>query len=552
MIFMYLFLVVGVIFLWMLTAWNKTGYFVYLWQVKQYRFDRMRSQLLEPDGLRILASRFTLPKVALALAGFLALAIDRFGLWFYYAVYLLYAIETLLLLHRARQGKSKFPVLTAKSLLLMLGSFFVPLFLLFALVVIPFLPGISQFLLMLLVIDVALPLIVSVAVAFLNPFTFLARQYVVKKAIRKRGAMKRLIAIGISGNVGKTSTKEFLAHILSLQFMAIKTSGHQNTEIGAARALLRAPINAKMFVAEMGAYRKGDIAEIAQVVKPSIGIITSLGDEHLSLFGSLEGALETEFELARLLPASGHLIVNGDNEFTKKLLQDNSLKAPVFRYSLNDKKASLYASRITQKFEEISFDVHYKNQSAHFYAALLGKHNVSNILAATSAALLLGMKLKDIASAVAKLEPLAHTMRLRRGIGNLIIIDDSYNASPQAIEAAFDYLKIYKNKTRIAIMPSLIELGQKAQLFHEDLGKLLAENVDWAIITDTHYREAIEQGWKEGKGKDGHLLFQAQIKEIAQTLEQIIDEKSVILIEGRVAPEISYMLNHHFYEEAQE
>jgi len=527
-----------IILLWIGIFFNKAGYYLYLWQVKEYRFRRFLAELKEPGGFAIIINR------GFAITALLLIGVIVFPLWpLFYSVTLLYFLEFLLLSWRLIAGQSKLPVFTVKSLLLFLLSFGIPFL---GLVYVPFGTPRDR-LIYLLIADIAAPLIVTFFVILLKPFTYLAKQYIVAQAKARRRAFRNLTAIGISGSVGKTSTKEFLAHILGTKFKVAKTREHQNTEIGAARALLGMRRGTEVFVAEMGAYHKGDIKEISDVVKPAIGIITSLGYEHLALFGSLEATIETELELAYILPSDGTLIVNWDNEYIKKALQDKPPKPRVLTYSTHDKSADLYASDIKEGLETLSFTMHYKGKSEHLEVQLLGKHNVSNILAAAMAGLHLGMKLKDIASAASTLESLAHTMKFYHGIGQMVIIDDSYNASMEAVKAGFAHAKRYKERTRVVIMPSLIELGDKAQDFHKEIGKAAGEIFDFAFITDKKYESAFIAGWKEGGGDATHLFFRSDPTLLAKTLEQIVDEKTLILIEGRVPRAIASMLLHHFY-----
>lgn len=540
MILVYAFFIFGVIFLWMIIAWRNIGYIAYLWQVKQYRWDRMISQLREPGGMRLLLNRSVAVKSIFACIALLLGLAWQLGIWFYYAVYALYILEIGRWI--AQGAKAKFPVLTAKTLVIVIASFILPLWAIFSL---RFLPSIAEFLLWLLIIDIFIPVIVSLAVLILAPFMYAAKQYIVRRAINKRNVLKSLIAIGIGGSVGKTSTKEFLAHILAEKFRVIRTKEHQNTEIGAAKALMRASEDTQVFVAEIGAYRQGDVTEIAHVVKPSIGIITSLGYEHISLFGSLDEILEAEFELAHILDNKGTLIVNADNEYIDKLLQDPSLTCRIVRYSLKKKDAQVYASDITLDTESLAFTVHYKKQAVPLRVNLLGKHNISNILAAIAAALQLGMTLKEITHALTTLTPLPRTMHMKKGINNLIIIDDSYNASSESVNAACEYITLHKDKTRIAIMPSLIELGDKSVAIHEQIGEQLATHFAYAIITDTTYQEALETGWRQAKGKTKRLFFVSTPQDAKNILTRIIDNNSVILIEGRIPGGILRTLSHY-------
>lgn len=510
-------------FFWLIVLWSKTGYYVYLWQVKEYRVDRMLVQLKEPFGYSLIVSKNLLVK-AFLLVLFIFFMVP-IGIGLVAAVYLL---DVVIIGYREIRGGNKFPTLTFKSGTIFLLSWFSMLVWSLA----------GGGIISLLLLDMAVPFIVTLWVLLFKPVTYGVKQCIVQRAKSKRSQYKNLTASGITGSYGKTSAKEFLAHILAAKFKVAKTKEHQNTEIGSARAILDMPPDTEVLVAEMAAYKKGDIAEISQVAKPTIGIITAIGPQHLALFGSLETILETKFELAAALPKGSTLIVNWDNEYIKKYLQLTSYNLQLVKYSIEDKTADVYASDIKVHPDRLEFIVHYQKEKETFQVNLLGEHNVSNILAATAAALILGMNLADISLVAKTILPMPRTMHLHKGAGGIIFIDDSYNASVQGVKAALEYLELYKERKRIMVMPSLIELGEKGFIYHEELGQEIARHCDYAFITDTKFQEAFLRGWKSVRQDDANLHFQSDLKQLSKDVEAVIAEGAVVLFEGRVPHEI--------------
>lgn len=537
-----LFIITISLIFWIIVLWQNIGYYAYVWQIKDYRFSRIAAHLREPYGYSLIFTKHLYLKIILFLALFLRTGTDSEFL--YVIFFIVYFFECLVIFHRAIRGKIKFPLFTAKSFLLIIASFATAI--VFAVLADKKLLFTQSF----VAVDIASPLIVSFWVIILKPISYAAKQYIVRRAVKKRAAFTNLIAIGITGSFGKTSVKEFLAHILASKFRVAKTHHHQNTEVGAAHAILGMRGDTEIFVAEMGAYGRGDIKEISEVVNPTMGIITAIGPQHLGLFGSLDAIVETKFELAEVLPKDGALIVNGDNQYIKRKTKNEKRKTTIqnlklLRYSVSDKNVDIWASEVKEYLEGLEFTVHCGNEKEDFTVNLLGTYNISNILAAAAAALECRMTLREIKKAAETITPLAGTMHLKQGLGGIAIIDDSYNASVDGVKAALDYMKLYKERTRIVIMPSLIELGEKAFLYHEELGREIAQNMNYAFITDTKYREAIWRGWKSVREDDANLVFQSNPGELIKEVKQVIDKKSVILLEGRIHKEIMAFFLHH-------
>ncbi len=532
-----IFIFASLFFLWLIVFLQRSAYYLYLWQVKEYRFDRMLAQLEEPFGLSLIAGRSFYLKLFLIL---LFLFFGGLYALLSLLLLLLYSAEVILTAFRAGKGNLRFPDITPKTSAMFLLIVVTPFFL-----ASPFsYATYISFIIYLLIIDAFTFALVSFWVLFFKPFTFFAKQMIVARAKRKRNNLKNLIAVGITGSYGKTSTKEILAYILSSRYKTAKTKEHQNTEIGSARAILDMSPDTQILVAEMAAYKKGDIEEISHIVKPDIGIITAIGPQHLALFGSMERIIETKFELARALPKNGTLIVNWDNEYIRRTFQVSSFKFQVFKCSLKDKTADIYASDIKIYPERLTFVIHHQEEKEKCEVNLLGKHNISNILAAAGAAITRGMTLKEIALAVKTLSPMPRTMTLRKGKKGVTFIDDTYNSSAGGIRAALEYLTVYKKERRIVIMPSIIELGEKGYVLHEELGQEMAKVCDYAFITDAKFKEAMTRGWKSIKGDEENLHFHDNPMRLAEEAEKNITEESAVLFEGRIPPQVMHYLFH--------
>ena len=280
-----------------------------------------------------------------------------------------------------------------------------------------------------------LPVTTAVSVALITPLSDLIKWLVIILAkIKLLIFHRRLLVIGVTGSYGKTSTKEILAHVLANKFTVAKTPGTNNTLIGVAKTVLgKLPLNAQVFIVEMGAYKIGEIAAICRLVKPKIGILTGINEQHLGLFGSQENIIRAKSELPLALPKTGLAVINGVNPITKKLRIG---KAPVRFY-----------------------------RAGKFKTNLLGFHQQLNISAAITVAQYLGVKEFDLTHIPQFKTAITQT----RGLNGALMINDSYNSNPDGFLAAVKLAETIPAKNKILISPGIIELGSASESVHQRL-----------------------------------------------------------------------------------
>jgi len=367
-----------------------------------------------------------------------------------------------------------------------------------------------------------------------------------RKAEEKISNFKELITIGITGSFGKTSTKEFLSTILSEKFNVLKTKEHQNSEMGISNCILNElNLNHQVFIAEMGAYRKGGIKMLANIVKPKIGIITGVNEQHLATFGSIENLLSAEGgkELIESLPSDGLVIFNGDNKYLKDLYKETFILKRIYSVNKLDlEKAGIepdfWAEDIKVEKRFIHFTVKNKNNEIEYFTInILGAHNVSNILAAITTAYDFGMSLKEISQACLKIKPEQGSIHLFETKSGLNILDSSYSANPDGVIADLNYLSIYPRK-KIIIMPCLIELGKVSKEIHQKIGRKIGEVCDLSIITTKDRYEDIKKGAIESGMKEENIIFDENTDTILERIKNFVSVGDVVLIEGRVSKEL--------------
>jgi len=394
--------------------------------------------------------------------------------------------------------------------------------------------------------DILTPIIISVIVLLFQPFFVLLRNNTLRKAAKKMEKTKLVSGVkvvAITGSYGKTSTKEFLSTILSKKYRVLSTKDHQNSEVGVANCILQdLKPSHQIFIAEVGAYDKGKVKEVCRMLKPKIGIVTGVNEQHLALFGSLDNLLSAEGgrELASALPDGGLLVLNGDNKYCLNLYKNFEGNMPIGAqaklYSLNNKKinSDIWAESITVHKNEISFvAVDKPGEMAHFGVKVLGKQNVQNLLGAILIAKELGMSFGEISKACESISQKQAGMTLEKGKYNLDIIDSSYSANPDGVFADLDYLSIFTNK-KVVVMPCLIELGEKSSEIHEKIGRKVGETCDLAIITSKDKFKEIERGFNETKKNNAKCLLCDKPQDIYSAITLFCKSGDAVLLEGRV------------------
>lgn len=354
------------------------------------------------------------------------------------------------------------------------------------------------------------------------------------KAQAKRLKRKDLTVIGITGSFGKSSVKEFLAHILSAKFNVLKTEKNTNTEIGIAQTILkRLQPDHEVFVCEMGAYKKGEIAVCAQIARPQYGIFTGLNEQHVALFGSLEKTFQAKWELISALPTNGLAVFNGDSPELRGRLKP--AECPSVICSLED--GDVVAEHIEVFSDHLRF--HYKGQVLS--VPLLGRFQILNVLMAIAVAERLGMSLSQIADQVKSLQPPAKTMSLRQ-FDRGFIVDDSYNVNTDGIRAALEHLQQFPDHEKMIVFPGILELGDQTDAVHVQLGKDIAGYVDFAFFTDPNFSLFLSQGaFQSGLSRERVFLTEGP-EDLERALfalfERYPDKKWVILFESRGADSV--------------
>ncbi|MBO4945786.1 MAG: UDP-N-acetylmuramoyl-tripeptide--D-alanyl-D-alanine ligase [Muribaculaceae bacterium] len=325
-----------------------------------------------------------------------------------------------------------------------------------------------------------------------------------------------LTIIGITGSYGKTSTKHYLHRILSEQFDTLMTPGSYNTTMGVIRTVreMLKPYN-EVFIVEMGAKNIGDIKEICDLVRPQMGIITAVGEQHLESFKTIENVQRTKFELVDSLPATGLAVVNNDFPFAANRNVGN---VECIHYAVRSKDGANYvAKEIDYTPQGTTFVMSGPDCELELRTRLVGECNISNLMAAVIIARRLGVPDEKIRYAVEQIEQVEHRLNMKVTPAGITIIDDAFNSNPTGSAMALDVLSHMTSGKRIIVTPGMIELGDRQEELNHEFGRKIASCADIAIIVGEYNREAIVSGIKEG-GMDSSKIHEAETFKAAQAI----------------------------------
>ena len=359
---------------------------------------------------------------------------------------------------------------------------------------------------------------------------------------RKRIKTLQPKIIGITGSYGKTSTKYILHQILSKKYNTLMTPDSYNTPMGICK-VIRGDLLPKheYFIVEMGAYKRGDIRELCHLAPPEVGILTAVGPQHLERFKSIENTARAKYELIEALPPNGLAVINTDNEICAALA-DKTDSVPVIRYGVesngveNTSSLRLRAHNIKQSDRGLTFAVTDEVAgTTEITTRLLGRHNVSNILAAIGVSLQCGMTLNEIREALEALEPVPHRLQLIAGGSGVTVIDDSFNANPEGAKAALEVLTDFvsdKDGKKVLVTPGMVELGEREYDENMQFGSEAAKVCDFVILVGPARTAPILDGLKTANYPEQQVYVAKDLAEAQQQLAKHLKPGDVVLFEN--------------------
>lgn len=335
--------------------------------------------------------------------------------------------------------------------------------------------------------------------------------------------------IGITGSVGKSTTKELVAEVLEQRYRTLKNPGNLNNEIGLPLTLLRLSEGTQVAVLEMGFYVPGEIAFLCELAQPQIGVVTNVGTVHAERAGSQEAIARGKAELVQSLPPApeGTAILNYDDPWVREMATQT--QARVFFYGLSP-NADVWADDVEGLgLDGIRCRLHYRKETIYLRVPLIGRHSVHTVLRAVAVGLVTGLSWQEIVNGLRTGHTQLRLVAVRTAEGALLL-DDTYNASPESTLAALNLLAEIEGR-KVAVLGDMLELGPYEQLGHQMVGVRVAEAAD-ELVTVGELGSLIAAAARQAGMKAERVTECADTQAAIEYLRSRLGEKDVVLIKG--------------------
>ncbi len=347
----------------------------------------------------------------------------------------------------------------------------------------------------------------------------------VELAKNYRKSFDGLKVIGLTGSVGKTTTKEMTYEVVSRKYRAIKTEGNLNNDIGLPKTLLRLENDTQAAVIEMGMSAFGEISLLTKACLPDIGIITNIGVSHIEHLGSRDGILKAKFEILDGMKRGSPLILNGDNDKLSTVKNDDY---KLIFFGIENENADVRAFDIKENGSNTEFSVKAYSKIQKVTIPTVGIHNVYDALAAYTVGLLLELPTEEITKALENYTPSGMRQRLKE-VNGVKIIEDCYNASPDSQRAALNVLSDMNAGRKIAVLGDMLELGDYSETAHREVGKYAAEKKIDVLYAFGEQSKYIAQEAKKGVER---VLWFDDKAQLAKTLVQDVKSGDCVLFKA--------------------
>ncbi len=459
-------------------------------QRKQYRLDRLWLSFQEASFWKLFWSKQRIAYAFLFVLWQLFVRLGQSGIAFdllFIISGLFFLADTTLAGYHLYKRKLELPVRTAKSI----GLFIAALVVNMMIARLAWLSTAYQWRFDIVLPEHALllvivqPLIVSAVFAIAFFPNSLLQRLSIYRATKKRSLCPNLTVIGVTGSVGKTSVKEYLAHFLSQKFHVLKTPEHVNVDTGVAKQIL-AELNPthRYYVVEMGAYRPGEIASICAMVKPDYGIITALGNQHLELFGSPAALRDAKFELVQAVENPQHVFMNHESERLRLAAQQKQVEPIWYGFSA---PADMVATKPIFSESGIECTI----GTIRFQFPGFGTARLLNALGAITVANALGLSFAELSESAKTLPLLAHTNEVMSGKNGALLIDSTYNASLESVVQASADLAYVSRTKKLIVFKEIIELGAESRSVHEQCAEAFAQSQADLVLLPSSSKETM-------------------------------------------------------------
>lgn len=368
------------------------------------------------------------------------------------------------------------------------------------------------------------PFVFAIASLVLQPFE---RKNNARYVARAKGKLEKMkaVKIGVTGSYGKTSVKVLLNRFLSLSFNVLSTPENYNTPLGIAKSLQNASGEEDFFIAEMGARRKGDIAELCALVSPDLGIVTGIAPQHLETFGSVENIMAEKGELPASVPENGFVFYNVADDRVRSL----SEKRVGGKKTVGFENADYLIENYRCSADGISFDLVQEGERLPLVSPLLGRGAAVDLALAAAVAVELGVKKEKLIEEAKRMRPAPHRLEaIKRG--DVLILDDGYNANPIGVCTALETLRTIEGKRKIVYTSGIVELGKEEVSINVRIGEEIAKVADVAIVCAGKFGDLVTRGLHSSDFPEEKIFRVKDTEEATALFGRVLQAGDVLLI----------------------
>ncbi len=366
---------------------------------------------------------------------------------------------------------------------------------------------------------------IAIPLVLIKIFIQIPIQYFIVQKSKKKLKTHKAIKIGIAGSFGKTTMREILKTVLNEGKIVAAPPENHNTLLGISNFIKNLKGNEEVLIFELGEYYKGDIKEMCEFVHPDLGVITGVNEAHLEKFKSLEVTASTIFELADWL-VDNPVYVNGENTLAKKHALEKHIvytRDGIEEWKVINMKTDLSGTYFTVSRNMQNYD---------FHSNLLGLHQVGPLLLSIHLALRLGVSIENIQKGISKTKPFDHRLEPKVDKSGVITIDDSYNGNPDGVKVVIEFLAGLQGYRRFYVTPGLVEMGNKTETVHKQIGRQLAQaNIEKVILIRNSVTPFIESGLREVGFKGEILWFESGLQAFS-ALPHLTAKDDVVLLQN--------------------
>lgn len=353
------------------------------------------------------------------------------------------------------------------------------------------------------------------------------------KALYEIAKLKRSLynipVVAVTGSVGKTSTKDIIASVMSQKYKTLKTEGNNNNNIGLPFTILKLKDH-EAAVIEMGMNHFGEIDLLSNIAQPTLAVITNIGTSHIGNLGSRENILKAKLEILSGM-RDKKIIINNDNDLLSKWNLDSKNNIEVITYGIQN-KSDIMAEEINLNENSSEFTCKIKNEKIDIHVPIGGEHFIYNALNAIAVGKLSGISNEKISKGIYEFELTKKRMDIKELKNRVTIINDTYNASYESMKASLKYLSAFENKRKIAVLGDMLELGGFSEELHRKVGKeVKTNNIDILICNGENAKFIVEQAKNDGMNSE-NIYYIDNKENIISILKEKMNENDVILFKA--------------------